>query len=1363
MKAGTAYSSDGPDDYSINPRSEEDLQSLLVELGLPAAPPASIVHAWSLDHPAAGETGVEELLAAQQTGALHVLKLAHVLQPMDFAAPPRVFLVTRGVFSVRPGDGVRAIASAPMVGLGRVAGSEHAAFTWMRLDLDPAGDENEASDLRDEVTLADKETEIAYRGGRRMANRLRQVEPDELALRTHNAVQVDGTLLPFRVEIDKPGILTRLSLNETGRREPGDGEVEVQVKAGGVNFRDVMKALGLYPGNPPDAKWFGDDFSGVVTRVGRKVKDLRAGDEVVGIAPYSFRSYATVSRRQVFKKPASMDFEGAATLPTVFLTSHYAICHLAQMRKGESILIHAGTGGVGQAAIQIAKNIGLKIFATAGTPEKRQMLRDMGIEHVMSSRSVDFADEIMKLTGGRGVDAVLNSLAGEFIPKSLSVLAPYGRFLEIGKVDIYRNSRIGLHALRNNISYFVIDMAQFLEAKPDDAAKLMRQLAGKFEQGEYRPLPHTVFSVADVVEAFRLIAQGKHVGKVVLSFQRDPIPVGLNTAKGALFRKDAAYLVTGGAGGFGLEVARWMAAEGAGCLVLMSRSGPRDEAALSAIQQLRDGGVTVVDARGDVSKSDDVRRVLGDIASGSFPLKGVVHAATTLDDDFLARLDDDRFNMVLHPKMLGAWILHQATLGTELDHFICFSSFASVIGAARQGNYSAANSFLDAVAHYRQGIGLPALALNWGAIGGAGILVRYEKTAQYLDALGMKSLDVGEAVKILRDVVLRDVAQISPCRVDWASLARFNPVIARSPTFAQLVPHEGAARGDTLRTRIMAEPPASRVRVVEDFLAQQVAEVLGSNAQQVDRETPLTQIGLDSLMALELMNRIEKQVGSGMPLAALLNAPSIQGLAKPLLALILESAGDEVAVDDSDAQALTPLVKSGLDPNEFPLTEEQSRLWDMATQATTAHQLALVARITPGVNGELIKKALAALYQRHPMLSATFSFSGDRLVQRTLRGAEPEFHEHRVERLSRDEVKAMLRERAHSPFNLEKGPLVRLELFHVADHAPLVMLAMHHIMSDLWSAGLILNELMDIHAALLDGREPAARESAYGFEDYVAWQQQHMVHPSGRRMLAYWKDLLADAPTTLNLPTDRPREAYRPVSGATHSFLLDEELTHGVVSLANRFKTTIHSTLLAAYEVLLHRYCNQEDFIIGGSTAGRPYPEFEDVVGLFGHTVALRSRATDNPTFADHLGKTAQALLAAEENQYYPLPVVVDKLDLQDRVVGRTSIFQVSFSLDRAAPADRMATAVLAIGREGYRNQVGDVVFESVDADLHHSQMELTLSVEEAGGKIYGNWQYDRNLFDADTIERLHAAFVRLLAEVAADPEKRIADIPFLA
>ncbi|MEM0968036.1 MAG: acyltransferase domain-containing protein, partial [Verrucomicrobiota bacterium] len=392
VRPGAAFSAKGEAEFTINPAVKSDWERLFAELKDQGHRLTTLVHCWTLDDPGT-DISLDRLESVQTTGAQSIRVLVHAMHHCKPDPAPRIVVVTRGRVSAF-GEPLHSISSSPLTGICRVVNNEHPEWATSMIDLDAHGSPFEAQDLIDELLLPDGELEIAYRDDVRNVNRLHRVKAEEVPMREIEAVRPDGRVLPYRLEIDKPGVLQNLSLNETPRIEPGAGEIEVRVKAGGINFRDVMKALGMYPGNPVDLKWFGDDVSGTVVKVGPGVKDLKPGDNVVGMAPYAFRSYVTVNRNLVFRKPDHLSFEEAATLPTVFLTSHYALVHLARMQKGERVLIHAGTGGVGQAAVQIARHLGLEIFSTAGTDEKRQLLTDMGVHHVMNSRTLDFADEI---------------------------------------------------------------------------------------------------------------------------------------------------------------------------------------------------------------------------------------------------------------------------------------------------------------------------------------------------------------------------------------------------------------------------------------------------------------------------------------------------------------------------------------------------------------------------------------------------------------------------------------------------------------------------------------------------------------------------------------------------------------------------------------------------------------------------------------------------------------------------------------------------------------------------------------------------------------------------------------------------------
>jgi acyl transferase domain-containing protein/NADPH:quinone reductase-like Zn-dependent oxidoreductase/acyl carrier protein/NADP-dependent 3-hydroxy acid dehydrogenase YdfG/SAM-dependent methyltransferase len=854
-----------------------------------------VIFACGLDLPDADATMTGERLAqAQVSGVLRLLELLR-----DAKGPQRFWVLLRNVFVAVEGDRGEGLAGAPMVGLARVVDNEQFPRQVRIVDCGAEPAANAVQLLLQELVTGAPDWEVCYRHGKRWIPQLERVEPGNLPLRQVAAVGSAEVLVPFRLESRGTGILANLEWRETARRRPGPTEIEVEVKAGGINFRDLMKALGTYPGHPVDLHWYGDDFSGVVSAVGTEVTKVRVGDRVAGMAPYAFQSHLLVDARLVFQVPEKMSDAEAATLPTVFLTAHYALRHLARMRPGESILIHGGTGGVGQAAIQIAQQLELEIFATAGTDEKRQLLRDQGVPHVLSSRTLEFADSVREITGGRGVDAVLNSFAGDFIPRSLELLAPYGRFLEIGKIDVYGNSKIGLYQLKDNISYFVIDLGQYVQSKQKQAGELFTEMATEIQAGRYRPLPFRVFPASQCIEAFRWMAQGKHIGKNVLAFDDSDLRVARSSQSRERFRSDGTYLISGGASGFCLEIARTMVAHGARTLVLLSRSGPRDSAAVEVIEAMRRDGAQVVDFRGDVTKTADVEAVVGKIKQELPPLVGVVHGAMVLDDEFLSELTTERFRSVLDVKMLGGWNLHQATRDCPLEDFISFSSFSAVIGAPKQANYNAGNYFLDALTRFRRARGLPALTIDWGALRGAGFVERNQKTAEYLDRVGLEGLPLEDAVRCFREAILFDEPQLGIARVDWNALPTLCPTMNLDSRFKQLMDEtRQKGQGGSLNARLRAAAPEQKLGLMTSFIAEQIAGVFGISPDRVELETPLTQMGLDSLMAIELKIRLEKETGVTLPMNEILNGPTLSQLAGSLLRLLEGNDSDAGASDE---------------------------------------------------------------------------------------------------------------------------------------------------------------------------------------------------------------------------------------------------------------------------------------------------------------------------------------------------------------------------------------------------------------------------------------------------------------------------------
>ncbi|MEP6917652.1 MAG: type I polyketide synthase, partial [Acidobacteriota bacterium] len=676
------------------------------------------------------------------------------------------------------------------------------------------------------------------------------------------------------------GVLDNLRLGAAVRRPPGPGEVEIQVTHAGLNFRDVLNALGMYPG---EAGPLGAECVGTVARVGVGVSHLAPGDDVMGMAGGSLRSYVTTAAGRIVRKPPTIGSEAAATIPLTFLTAEYALTRLAALQRGERVLIHAATGGVGLAAVQLARRAGAEIFATAGSPEKRALLRGMGIEHVFDSRTLGFSAEILACTNGEGVHVALNALAGEFIGKTVDALAPGGRFVEIGKTGIWTDAQ--MRARRPDVRYFPFDLA---DVDPAVIGEMLDTLLLGFKAGEFTPLPRRVYSIAEAASAFRFMAQAKHVGKVVLS---------IRPHEERRIRSDATYMVTGGFSGLGLTVAGWLKDQGARRLALVGRTGPDRPGAAAAIAQLEAAGVEVLAFKADVGQPDDMTRVFDALRNGA-QLRGIIHAAGVLDDGTIEQLTWDRFERVFGPKVYGAWHLHRLSRTQPLDFFVLFSSSSALIGTPGQGNYASANAFLDALAHHRHASRLPAVSINWGPWGEVGMaagLARQDQ--QRWDRLGLSAIDPRRGLAILEQALAGGAPQLAVLPVDWERFAASTPGESASPLFGELVADHAAATttGTPLRpaliARLEAVPEKGRAAAIQAHVRDAVRHVLGVDPSfTLELSQGLRALGMDSLMAVELRNYLQASTGRPLPSTLAFDRPTIAALAAYLEPLITVTA-----------------------------------------------------------------------------------------------------------------------------------------------------------------------------------------------------------------------------------------------------------------------------------------------------------------------------------------------------------------------------------------------------------------------------------------------------------------------------------------
>lgn len=890
---GNEFQQIADDCFQIRPAHLEDIQRILNNNI------AGIIHLWSLDIPAVAETTLTELEQAQKLGCLTILYLVQTLEKIGIS--PRLVLVTDGIQAIGKVKSLE-VGQSPLWGLGRVIDNEFPNLRCLRIDISSKKDIQEINALFAELWSEDREDEIVLRGEARYVHRLVSVEAGEINSKPVSENQ------PFRLEITQPGILDHLTLRRLERKQPEAGEVEIEVYATGLNFKDVAKAMNLLADVNLEGNFSGRSLglecAGKITAIGAGVTNFQIGDEVIASAPHSFSSHTITDARLVVHKPQNISFEEAATIPAVFLTAYYALHYLGRITKGEKVLIHAAAGGVGLAAIQLAQKAGAEIFATAGSPEKRELLQALGVKYVMDSRTLDFADQIMQYTNGKGVDIVLNSLAGAAIPKSLSVLAPYGRFIEIGKRDIDDNNKLGLRPFQKNLSFFAVDLDRLWKERAELAGSLFAEVMQLFREQTLHPLPHRVFPISQVKSAFRYMAQAKHIGKIVISLQNPDVIIPPPQEK-ITFDQHGTYLITGGLGGFSLALAQWLVEHGAGNLVLMGRSGQVSPDAELIINSLKAAGTNVVVAKADVSQADQVARVLKDIKESLPPLRGIFHAALVLDDAILLQLNQERFQKVIAPKVDGAWNLHTQTLNIPLDCFVLFSSVAATIGNPGQGNYVAASVFLDTLAHYRRNLGLKALSVNWGVIADVGYAAQKSHIGEHFQRLGLKPLQSQQALQVLEKLLQADAVQTAVAPVDWQQWHQAYPA-GISPRFSYLTSKESLTQEannlnletDSFRNILLAA--TDREQLLSSRLVEQVARVLGTSAAKLDTSKSLTNLGLDSLMAVELSNRIKNELEAKVPAMKIMQGLNISQLTAEIMEQLTGAAKQNVSVKTGD-------------------------------------------------------------------------------------------------------------------------------------------------------------------------------------------------------------------------------------------------------------------------------------------------------------------------------------------------------------------------------------------------------------------------------------------------------------------------------
>jgi polyketide synthase 5 len=777
----------------------------------------------------------------------HLVRIAREL-PETPGEPPRLYLVTRNAQTVLPDD-VTNLEQAGLRGLMRVIGTEHPHLRATQIDLD---EDTDARQVAQQLLGESEEDETGWRNGEWYTARLcpSPLRPDERRTTVVDH-QHDGMVLQIR----QPGDIETMELVAFDRVPPPPGHIEVAVSASSINFADVLVAFGRYPSFDGLLPQLGSDFAGVVTAVGADVTGHEVGDHVGGLSANGcWGTFVTCDANLAVTLPPGLRADQAAAVTTAYATAWYGLQDLARIRRGDRVLIHSATGGVGQAAIAVARAAGAEIFATAGSPRRRKLLHEMGITHVYDSRSAEFADLIRGDTDGYGVDIVLNSVTGAAQRAGLELLALGGRFIEIGKQDIYGDTRLGLFPFRRNLAFYGVDLALLAVSQPRQIRDLLTTVYKRTADGSL-PMPETThYPLQSAATAVRAMGAAEHTGKLVLDVPHNGhSSVVVPPEQASVFRRDAAYIITGGLGGLGLFLAEKMASAGCGRIVLSSRSEPKPQAQ-QTIESIRATGADIVVECGDIAEAGTADRLVAAATATGLAVRGVLHAAAVIEDATLTNITDELIDRDWAPKVKGAWNLHRATTTQPLDWFCSFSSASALVGSPGQGAYAAANSWLDAFTHWRRAQGLQATAIAWGAWAEIG-------SAAAMAAGADAAITPDEGAYAFQALLRHDRAYTGYTPIIGAP---WLTAFAQHSRFAEAFQTAGQSRTDTskLRDELSSLPPDEWPTRLRRLVSEQIGLIM---RRTIDPDRPLSEYGLDSLGNHELRIRIE--AGTGIRIA----------------------------------------------------------------------------------------------------------------------------------------------------------------------------------------------------------------------------------------------------------------------------------------------------------------------------------------------------------------------------------------------------------------------------------------------------------------------------------------------------------------
>lgn len=1290
-------------------------------------------------------------------------------------------------------------AQAMMVGLARTVRSENEDLRLVTFDLSP-GFEIPSSGKRVvelfSSTLA--EDEFAERDGLLQIPRF--VVDEQLNRKLPHGGQRQPRLEHFRqprnlgLKIGRVGLLDSLVFEDDEfvvDSRLADDDIEVEVRASALNFRDVAAAMGII-----DDYRLGDECAGVVTRIGRNVKEseFQPGDHVIAFRP------GQGAHRSIVRNPAmlcqkigDMDFVTATCFELVLTTAYYALVDIARLQPGEYCLIHSAAGGVGQMAIQLAQMLGANVIATVGSQAKRDFVKEnFGLKDnmIFSSRDPSFVEGVMNVTGGRGCDVALNQLAGELLHATWGCLAPFGRLVEIGKRDIHENTKLDMDPFRRNVTYASLDLITMFEVNKPVLARLMRDCFDLIKDGKIRPPgPLTEVSYAEAQKGFRMLQMGKVFGKVVLvPGENDVVPVAPPTyTNRPLFDPAKSYLLVGGLGGIGRSLAEWMFRKGARKLGFLSRSGAKREDAKDTVNWLKARGVEVHVFAGDVAKYTTVKECVQTLGSS---LGGIFQAAMVLRDVPFAEMTHEQWQACVSPKVQGTYNLHKATteLNVNLDFFVGFSSASATVGAMAQANYASANSYIDALMRFRRQNGLPGTTMNVGAVGGVGAVAEDEVLRKIMERIGYDTISEQELFYQIEEAVISHtpakeqqiwgiddhqlITGLNMSRKDlyWASKPLFRNIYAN----LDLGNSGASAPGSVNLTKAIqsATNPEERATLLMSGFIDKIASVLSVPATTVQPGNPLSAYGLDSIVAVEFRKWFSKTVAVEVSLFDILGAKSIEGLiAKvngeivsisaeaPVAASKTKAVSQETETTEAEAEAdsktkqtLAEEIKLVQKPQNVPMSTFQNRIWFLHNMLEDPSSLnfVIVTRIDGQPDLQLLQKALVETIRRNEILRTEY-FEGEDFAEQAVReqiDIQVQFLDASKDPRPERELQRCAAELRAEPLDIESGEAMRFTLVKTAETKYAAVIVYHHIALDSGSTKSFMDQYFDLYNALRSGRDlstVAAPEISYS--DFTVWHNDRMRSEHLKDDMAWWEDKFngAAGPNSL-LPFAR---SQRPAKRSSARSILRETLDLALLKRMKRVCARMNATpfqfLLTAFRAFIHRYTQEDDLTILMIDGNRPHPDLEDVIGFFVNMVPLRLQNDCETSFDQLLGQVKETTLEALSHSQVSFDNIVEAAK-KDINASHFPLGQIVFNYQMYGKAPVYKT--------------DDYITSDVEVEDIPTAVEMQLeALEDPQSGLKLRFEYDSLLYGAQDMERFFENFTTFIGSIVQDHLQPVEEI----